>query len=297
MKSLRVIAAAAPLLLAVACGSDISEGSPDATVDDGFETLVEMDWEVPAGSQAYYCVRKTLEEDLHVGAFEALAPPGTHHTVLSVGPPTGPDGTRSCGSYDHNFNALIFESSSGTDRFELPDGLATRIPAGQQVNFNLHILNATDETLSGTSGARIARRDAAEVEELATAVYMGKLTLDIPPGESTHVGHCDVSEDITLFGVLPHMHSFGRHMKVVAKSSIVGDTVVHDQSFLFDTTKAYVPFDPVPMAKGDRVEVHCSYENTTGETLRWGQDSYTAEMCFAAVYLFPADGQSSACAQ
>ena len=256
-----------------------------------------MDWEVPAGEQAYYCIRKTVEEDMYIGAFEALAPLGTHHTVLSVGPTTGPDGVRSCGSYDHNFNALIFESSSGADRFELPDGLATFVEAGQQLNINIHILNTSDRTLTGTTGSKVKLRDPAEVEEIATAVYMGKLTLDIPPGESTHVGTCQVSADMTIFGVLPHMHSFATHMKVVAKSSIEGDVVVHDQPFLFDSTKDYHPFDPVQLKAGDTVEVHCSYMNPTSEPLHWGQDSYSAEMCFAAMYLFPAAGQSSACAQ
>ena len=295
------IMAGVPLFLAVACGSGETGGGgagADAGIpDDGFETITAIEWEAEPGEQKYYCLRKTVEEEMYIGAFEALAPAGTHHTVLSVGPTTGPDGVRECGSYDHNFNSLIYESSSDDGRFVLPEGLAAHITPGQQLNLNLHILNTGDSTLTGTSGTRIKLLDPSEVEEVSTAVYMGKLALDIPPGESTHVGTCQLSHDITIFGVLPHMHSFATHMKVVAKSSIEGDVVVHDEPFLFDSTKEYHPFEPVQLKAGDTVEVHCSYHNTTNGPLYWGQDSYSAEMCFAAMYLFPAAGQTSACAQ
>lgn len=264
---------------------------------DGYETLAETTWELAKGSEVYYCIRKTIDEDMYIGSFQALAPPGTHHTVVTVGPADGPDGVRTCGSYDHHFQQFLFESSTGQDRFELPAGLAARIRAGEQVNINIHILNTTDHTISGTSGAQIKRREPNEIEELATSVYMGKLTLDIPPGEYTEMGDCLMSSDVTIFGVLPHMHSFGKHMTVLAKSSIMGDVMVHDEDFDFDRTKMEHPIEPVPMKKGDLVQVWCTYLNPTGEMLHWGQDSYSAEMCFAALYLYPADGWTSACAK
>ncbi|HTE52381.1 MAG TPA: hypothetical protein VK698_16130 [Kofleriaceae bacterium] len=291
MRRLLGTAAITILFATTACDS---VGS--AMDDDGYQTLAETDWELEGGSELYLCIRKTIDEDMLIGGFEAIAPPGTHHTVVTVGAADGPDGVRRCGSYDHHFEQFVFESSGGANRFELPQGLAARIPAGQQVNINIHILNTTDEKMTGTTGDRIKLLDPNEVQELATSVYMGKLTLDIPPGESTQTGNCQLSNDVTLFGVLPHMHSFGSHMKVIAKSSVEGDVVVHDEPFYFDTTKFEEPIDPVVMKRGDQVEVQCSYQNPTGQTLRWGQDSYSAEMCFAAMYLYPAEGQTSACA-
>jgi hypothetical protein len=291
MMRVLVITAATQLLLATACDS-VGQGMDD----DGYETLAETSWQLAPGGQVYYCIRKTIDEDMLISGFEAIAPPGTHHTVVTVGPADGPDGVRECGSYDHHFEQFIFESSSGPNRFELPAGLAAKIKAGSQVNLNIHILNATDKPMSGTTGDRIKRVDPGEVTEIATSVYMGKLTLDIPPGESTQRGDCQLPQDVTLFGVLPHMHSFGKHMKVVAQSSVVGEVVVHDQDFIFDSTKLENSIDPVPMKKGDLVNVACTYENPTADTLRWGQDSYSAEMCFAAMYLYPAEGVTSACA-
>jgi hypothetical protein len=287
-----IAAAAAAVLLAPGCDS-VGSGMED----DGYEVFASMDWELSRGEEKYYCIRKTIDEDMYFSGFEALAPPGTHHTVMTVGSVSGPDGLRECTSYDHQFDGFMFESSSDAGRFELLPGLAARVKAGQQVNINIHVLNATDATLSGTTGTRVKRVEPTEDFELATSVYMGKLTLEIPPGESTHMGDCQVSDDVTLFGVLPHMHTFGSHMKVVAKSSVMGDQVILDEDFYFDSNKELFPIEEVPMKLGDKIEVYCSYENTTGDILRWGQDGYTAEMCFAGVYLYPADKQSSACAR
>ena len=38
-----------------------------------------------------------------------------------------------------------------------------------------------------------------------------------------------------------------------------------------------------------------TYENDTGEPIYWGLDYWTAEMCWAAMYLYPAETQTSAC--
>jgi hypothetical protein len=277
-------------------GCNAGNGNDDVEVDDdGYEILAKIDWEVEPGHH-YYCVRKTITEDTYVASFEALAPPGTHHTVVTLGEPNGPDGYRECGSFEHNFEQFVYESSSGSNRFDIPEGMAAFLPAGKQMNLNVHILNASDNVMTGTSGARILRRDPAEVEQTATAIYMGRLSLDVPPGESTQVGACQVSADVDIFGVLPHMHSHGSHMKVIAKSTTAGDQPVHDEEFIFDSTKRYYAFEPVPMKQGDTVEVHCSYNNTTGDTLVWGPDSYTAEMCFAAIYVTPAENMQALCA-
>jgi len=274
------------------------QGEAQREVDgEGFEVLADIDWEVPSGEQRFYCVRKTLDEDLYIGAFEALAPVGTHHTVLTAGEPSGPDGFRECGSFEHNFEQFIFESSSGANRFELPEGIGAYVAAGKQINLNVHVLNASDRTLVGTSGARIKQRSSSEVDNTATSVYVGRLSLDIPPGESSAVASCAIAKDVTAFGVLPHMHSRGTHMKVVAKSSFDGDQIILDEPFNFDTTKAYYAIgEEVALKQGDTIEAQCSYYNETSETIHWGIDSYTAEMCFAAVYVYPAEGISSSCA-
>ena len=65
---------------------------PPDTAD--WQTLLTGDWTMPPGTEGYVCARKTTTEDLYVAGFEAIIPPGTHHTLLTMGPPDAPDGVR-----------------------------------------------------------------------------------------------------------------------------------------------------------------------------------------------------------
>jgi hypothetical protein len=53
------------------------------------------------------------------------------------------------------------------------------------------------------------------------------------------------------------------------------------------------PIDPpLKMAAGDTIEVACTFDNTTGEELHFGESSKD-EMCIAALARFPAGGLST----
>jgi hypothetical protein len=45
----------------------------------------------------------------------------------------------------------------------------------------------------------------------------------------------------------------------------------------------------IPMKSGDKLQVICSYNNTTGETVFFG-DSSLEEMCFSITFRYPATG-------
>lgn len=293
---LRLTAAAALVLLPLSACSADDGGNTD---DDGYELLIQSDWTVPPGVDGgkTYCVRQTVTEDMYIGGFETVADLGTHHTLLSAGNPISDDGVFECGSFEHNFTAMIYESSTGVDPFELPPGVAAKVPAGAQLNLNFHVVNATDHDLSGITGTRILRRNPEEVTDLATMIQMAGDTLEIPPGEQTILGgECTLPHDVTVYGVNPHMHAFGTHMKVVVNDEALGETVIHDEDFTFDGTKRLYPFDPtVTIKQGDVVDVYCSYNNTTGDMIYWGTDSYRTEMCAAGVYLSPPEGLLTVC--
>ena len=313
----------APLLLVtVACGSsDDSSSEPEGTAGtagggaagagtagsgaggsgtggvggDGWQTLMEGDWSIEGGTESYVCVRRTMEEDVYVQEIEPINPLGTHHTVLTIGPPGKPDGVEDCEVFT-NARDMLFGSGVGTNSLKFPEGVAVRLKAGQQLLLNLHLFNASNETLSGTSGTRIRTIAASEVEHEAEAILMGTFGLFLPPMKETIAsGDCVQNGDVTLFGVMPHMHQLGTHMKVTARSSKQGDVVVHDEPYDFDQ-QIVSTFDFVEMADGDRVSVECTYVNTTPNLVTWG-DSSLQEMCFAGIYRFPPRGtQGLACA-
>jgi hypothetical protein len=178
----------------------------------------------------------------------------------------------------------------------MPAGVGTKISAGMQINLNIHVYNSTEGDLSGVTGIKIHRVDPADMDMFAIEQRFGKLALDVPPGESTLSQDCPMDADGTFFAVLPHMHSHGTHLKLVAESSVMGETVVIDQPYDYDATKAYYELpQEVQVKKGDVVTISCTYNNETPWTLHWGPDGYFHEMCFAGVYMYPADGHNAFC--
>jgi copper type II ascorbate-dependent monooxygenase-like protein len=272
------------LLAVVGCASPPSE--EQLPPETKWQPLIEADWSIEPGAEDYYCVRKTVEEDVWVRAFDSLSPPGTHHAVLTYGPPDGPDGLVACDSFE-NHDVMIYGSGVGSRPFAMPDGVAVRIPAGDQLLLNLHLFNATGEMITGSSGVRYeALEDSAGYIE-AQAILMGPEELTIPPGDMSVKGTCTLAKDTTLFAVAPHMHQLGRHMTVTAKYDDESE-ILFDAAYDFEDQQITSLPQQVPLHAGDRIEVRCDYQNNTGNTVVWGE-STLAEMCFAGVYRYPRD--------
>src|SRR5262245_16482495 len=113
---LTVACTALGLMLVAACGtggtngdvdanpSDIDAGNPDAAGPPaGFDTkLIGRTWSLTPGQHdTYKCVRVQVPQDMYIGGFFAVAPLGTHHTVLTVSTNGG-----QLGDYDCNAGVL-----------------------------------------------------------------------------------------------------------------------------------------------------------------------------------------------
>ncbi len=297
LRGMRRLSSLAFVVLAVGCGGgggggddavtpDADPDAPDALPGDWVE-LISSPWTIQPGEE-YQCERLTVTEDVWIKAFRSDAPLGSHHSVLTVGS-AGADGTFPCGAGD-NEPAMIYGAGIATNDIVMPEGVAMKVPAGSQLNLNLHLFNTqpTDD-LSGTSRVLIQTVPASELAGIVEAevVLMGPLTFTIDQGADTVTGQCTQSGATNLFMVNPHMHQLGVHQRVVARRA-AGDVTIHDGAYDFMDQQIY-PIDVLPMANGDRVEVTCTYDNDTGGTVSFG-DSSEAEMCFATTYRYPALG-------
>ncbi len=209
------------------------------------ELLVEGSWTLESGEEGYTCARVTVQEDVWIRAFRPISPLGTHHTILSVDHSSQgqPDGTFPCDPTTNGQN-MLFPSGVGTSTVELPEGVAIRVEKDTTLLLNLHLFNVTSETLNGSSGVEVLRVDPADVVHEAEIVLAGKVEgLVVAPGSSKQLGVCEISHDVTVFAVLPHMHQLGSHMKVTAVPGSGSPTVLLDAPYSFDE-QIYYDADP-----------------------------------------------------
>lgn len=251
-------------------------------------TLIDGTWQIPPGTESYWCTLKTIQEDTYIKAFRAKSPTGTHHTLLLRSSGGQPDGESPCGP---TLGADMYHASGvGTDDLTFPPGVAVKIPAGTQLLLNLHLFNTGSAPLEGVSGTMVQTVSAAEVQQEAEMILAGPTSIAVPPnGSQTVEGTCPFPGASTIATVWPHMHQYGTHMKVTYEGAS-GTKVLHDAPYSFADQKNY-PITPLLVAPGEIIRIECTYQNPTSQTVYWG-DSSNSEMCFAGLYRYPALGPS-----
>ncbi len=271
------------LVLVAACGVDYvapSEGSGGSD-PEAATPLISGAWSLNAAQEKYVCVRQMVTEDTYIKTIVPIAPTGTHHFVLMLGDPDGPDGTTDCTST--LTKPAIFASGLGVEPLTMPEGIAVHLVPGQQLLLNLHLFNTSDDVLAGTSGIAMMTSPPVDTAHSAGVVLAGKMAgLSIGQGTVTQEGTCTTPEaGTTMFAVAPHMHLLGTHLKAT-----YGSNILYDRDFAFDDQQ-FQTMPPVVTTAGGKLDVTCTYENHTGSTVGFGE-STNDEMCFAITFAYPA---------
>lgn len=266
----------------------------DASIPEGYTRIIGGSWSLTPGQlDTYRCVRFTIPNEMYITSIVAQAPQGTHHTVLSISSSrtAGPDGEYACDVGEIG-TKMMYASGVGTSPLDFPTNVGVHIPAGTQLHLNLHLFNASDGPLSGDSAILVKSQTTAP-PMLAEMVFAGAFGISLQPppmGQAPQPqsvsGGCTVAQDYNLFAVWPHMHQLATHQKVEL-TRMGTTTTLHNLDFDFAEQTYYLKNPEVQVKAGDTMRVTCTYINTTGTLVRWG-DSSNQEMCFAGLYRYPA---------
>jgi hypothetical protein len=274
---------------------DAPIGSPDAFVPPAdYTRLIGRTWSLAGGQlDTYRCIRATIPNDTYITNIQAQAPSGSHHTVLSISSSrtAGPDGEYDCDVGELGMQ-MLYASGVGTSPLDFPTGVGVKIAAGTQIHLNLHLFNATDATINGES-AIFVKSQSTPPATLAEMVFAGRFQFFVPANKANHSvsGGCMADKDFTLFAVWPHMHQIATHQKFELTHNGT-TTIIHDQPFLF-AEQTYFPQSPeVQVQTGDTIKVTCTYDNTGGPLVTFG-DSSKQEMCFAGMYRYSATNNTA----
>jgi hypothetical protein len=278
-------------------GSDAIDAPADAA--PGWTELISRSWTLPLNSEAYRCTRIQVPQEMWVTAFHSIAPTGTHHSVLTISNQSTPLGDYDCsaGSLD---SQMLYAAGVMTDDNVLPSGVAIHLTAGMYINLNLHLFNASDNTINGTSGVMVKTVAASEVVNEADMMFSGTFNISIPADDQPHPasGGCTANSDLHIFTLWPHMHQIATHQTLVVTHNSSPTTML-DVPYNFNDQKNYPMADTIVHA-GDSIQTTCTYVNNTAvtdppaHTVTFGESS-TSEMCFTGIYKYPAGGTLFSC--
>jgi hypothetical protein len=282
-------------VLLSACSSDPDHTTPSTTktptaptaptgeTTQTYTRIIEGSWTLAPGTEnPNLCVKKAITEDMYISAIRPVHPPGSHHTLLTIG-----DATDDCRSSVPT--GFVYAAGLGSQGLTLPKGVALKLPAGKTLDLSLHIYNTGTTELTGTSAMEVVTMDPKDVEYESDSVLAGPLSFTLPAHQITTVANdCALTADQSAFALFPHMHQLGTHFKTTVTMGGV-TSVLHDDVFKFNE-QLQLPLDPIlSLHAGDSVHTECTYENTTDKDVTFGESSDT-EMCFSVLFRYPMQG-------
>ena len=232
-------------------------------------------FEVPADGTvpySYVTVPTNLQEDIWISAHEFR--PGDrrviHHVIPSVleddgKPTTGEaklqrDRTRtrargaSVGGYVPNRLGTVYE-----------DGVATRLPAGADIEAQMHYTTIGEPVLDRSSWGVVLTREPDSTLRRARGGQVANLTFAIEPGNADFAVTASrtIEEDTYLANMMPHMHVRGKSAKYTVKYPDGREVVALSvPNYNFNWQLRYQLEEPIFMPKGAVLEAEFHYNNS-----------------------------------
>ena len=240
----------------------------------------------PGQEIKYMCYTTRLPADKPVNITQ-IAPvygKATHHLGVYYTLAAEPDGVFTCPELEKQTWIPLYGGGVQSGTVTAPDGAAFKLPAGQQILIQLHLLNATAETVMDNATIDFLTTDAADPTP-AGMFGMDNTQISIPamsPGEAQM--SCAPNEALNVFAVFGHMHQLGKHISL---SRTTGSTPLFGEDWNFNDQPT-VPMQ-FTVAKGESLHLDCKYQNDTQQTVAYGE-STTQEMCAFVLYYTPYPG-------
>lgn len=164
-----------------------------------------------------------------------------------------------------------------------PEGTARKIPAGANLDFQIHYSHTTgktevDTTSVGLIFAKEPPRQPSRRIDLSNNLFM------IPAGAADQeVSECHTfNKDIYITSLTPHMHYRGKSMRIIAAyPDGRRETLLYVPEYNFNWQITYRPVEPIHLPKGSRIVIDAHFDNSrnnplnpdAGVMVRWGSAS------------------------
>jgi hypothetical protein len=253
----------------------------DAATDANRFVFDTGPYTVPAGSEHYLCITKTVDEDLYIDKFWHDGAPTVHHLVMVQTLAPEPEGSFECDVFFKTTWIPLFAAGTASAELSVPAGSSFAIPKGTQLLVQLHLLNATDSDVSGD--IEINMHKTAKTDSLAGIFGLGTTVISLPPGQKSSVHNdCVINEDVNAFAVFPHMHTHG--MSLTYESGSDADHLVKQYEINpWDFGEQFIAPMPLTIHAGDLTRVTCNYDNPTNGPINFGESTLD-EMCFFTLF-------------
>jgi peroxiredoxin len=267
-------------------------GKPNAifTMKESF--LVPKDGVV---DYQYFEIQTNYPEDKWITAMEARpgAPEVVHHVLaFIVDPKSGRVNRDRLGLEDGYLCATV----PGDTPSIFPKGCAKRLPAGAKIVLQVHYTTNGKAQRDRSKVGLIFAREPITREVRTRGIYNFDFT--IPAGDANYEVRSEFTsnEDIEILALFPHMHTRGKSWTYLAHTPDgQTDKLLSVKNYDFNWQESYVCREPIPVAKGTRIECVAHFDNSEGnfenpdatKPVQWGEQTWE-EMMIGYIDYVPA---------
>ncbi|MFO0574428.1 MAG: hypothetical protein U1A78_10535 [Polyangia bacterium] len=261
------------------------------------DASIELDWDVaytPTKTDDYHCFildpKLTQAKDLVAYEFIPDQRQEVHHALIYSADATkaraiddaAPGLGWPCGGGSGVDQAVLVATwVPGTPVIRYPAGTAISIQSGNVLIAQMHYNTANGAT-PDLSRMRLKWADQSVLNKAAILPVLNT-TFQINPGQMGATADAvskPLQVGLRVWGLMPHMHQLGRSGRVEAAGQCLINIPKWDfhwqQMYFFDNSSVYLP-------AGSVVKYTCTWDNTTANTIRWGEGT-ADEMCIAYFY-------------
>lgn len=192
--------------------------------------------------------------------------------------------------YDNpNDHTYLYAWAPGGGPVAFPDG-GMRVKPTDKFRVEIHYNNGAGiQGVKDTSGVTFYVSDAVGEEYVMLAPVTWNIL--VPAGEKrTSTIDCPVTQEITLYSGMPHMHEIGSTFRTqLERADGTVEEVVALSGWSFELQRFY-DYDGIVAKPGDTIHIECTYDNYKDTTVFAGLGT-ASEMCYDFMYVKPASAK------
>lgn len=258
--------------------AEVVDQTPGIHLADGEVIFRTEQFTLAPGQERFLCYTQTLDQDVVIDGYTKPAKPFIHHVVFAKTSGDEPDGMSECDVLFRFTWEPIFLGGAGASDIRFPDGVGQVLPTGTRLLAQLHLLNTSAEPVTDSAELHLHPSTLENPRPMA-AYAVGNFDVNLPPRQASTVESvCTVPEAVNFVAAFPHMHLLGKSLTFEAGPSADHLTKVFERN-PYDFDDQHLDLIDLTLNAGDVTKVTCHYENTTDQTVTFGESTHN-EMCF-----------------
>ena len=246
---------------------------------------------VPASSEVFKCqtfANPFNGADAEIAEFESHMTTGSHHMLMLYQNNATDGALQDCSGL--TFGPMAYGAQQPDTVLTYPAGIATLIKGTQGFNIVSHYLNSSQSAITAQVQIIMHKAQPGTVTDHAGVYFLNDISALYPPvgGVPAHTMKTITASYTTtipmnlLFGVA-HMHS--RSINLTATYGASNTLLYTTDSWDNAPQTAFTP--PVQLPTGTKITWSCTIDNTTNNTLTFGESAGTNEMCIFDGQYYP----------